>query len=126
MMGQSPTISLWPVGLRVFGFSFLALVAMLVMAATISTKSAFAQQAPDVRKLECTSHDKVTKHLDTKHTETPVSLGLATDGKVLEVFSTEDGETWTVVMTAPEGVSCIVATGKYWQDLPTKPKGPAV
>ncbi|MGH1477958.1 MAG: hypothetical protein ACRBM6_04390 [Geminicoccales bacterium] len=125
-MEQSPRISILPVGLRVFGFTFLALAAMLVMAASFSTNSAFAQQASDVRKLECASHDKVTNFLDSKHTETPVSLGLATDGKVLEVFSTEDGETWTVVMTAPEGVSCIVATGKYWQDLPTKPKGPAV
>jgi len=125
-MEKSPRISILPVGLRVFGFPFLALAAMLMMAASFSTKSAFAQQAFDERKLECASHDKVTNLLDSKHTETPVSLGLATDGKVLEVFSTEDGETWTMVMTAPEGVSCIVAAGKYWQDLPTKPKGPAV
>ncbi len=68
----------------------------------------------------------MTEHLSKKYTEAPKSLGLASDGKVLQVFATEDGENWTMVMTAPEGMSCIVAAGKYWQQVPAKPKGPEV
>lgn len=114
------------IGFRVFGVPFFAFAILLGIAAVISTKSAHAQQDPNAQKLACAVHGKMTEHLGAKYTEAPKSLGLANDGKVLEVFATEDGESWTMVVTAPEGMSCIVAAGKYWQHVPVKPKGPEV
>jgi hypothetical protein len=34
------------------------------------------------------------------------------------VFASKSGETWTVTVTMPNGISCMVATGQDWQDLP--------
>jgi hypothetical protein len=32
--------------------------------------------------------------------------------------------TWTIVLTKPDGTSCVVAAGKHWQNLPTTSFGP--
>jgi hypothetical protein len=34
------------------------------------------------------------------------------------VYFSEEKDTWTVVSTTPNGVSCIVAAGKRWESLP--------
>ena len=109
-------------GTRVFGAPFLAFLLLGAMAFFTSSHA----QAQQVRTagLQCAHHDQMVKRLGAKFTEVPVSLGLAASGHVLEVFTTRDGETWTLVATAPEGKSCIMAAGKYWQQLPIEPEGP--
>lgn len=109
-------------GVRVFGASFLAFIVLGVMA-FLSAERANAQQVRP-QALQCATHDKMVERLGAKFTEAPVSLGLAASGHVLQVFTTEDGDTWTIVATAPEGKSCIMAAGKYWQDVPFEPEGP--
>ena len=49
-----------------------------------------------------------------KHKETPAAIGLASNGSLIEVFTAEDGATWSIVMTSPEGVACVVAVGEDW------------
>lgn len=97
--------------LRLFGAAALALTVLL-------TGQEAAAAAP------CADHDKVTKELADRWSEVPVSLGLAGDGKLLQVFSTEDGATWTLVLTEPGGKSCVVASGRHWQTVTPKPRGP--
>lgn len=52
--------------------------------------------------------------LGDRYKEAPVSLGLAKNGGVIEVFTTIDGSTWTIVLTMPNGMSRIMATGESW------------
>ena len=47
-----------------------------------------------------------------------IALGLASGGRLVEVFSTEDGSTWTLLLTAPDGTSCMMAEGQGWSALP--------
>lgn len=110
------------IGTRVFGAPFLALL-LLGTLAFFTSSQAEAQQVRTAG-LQCAHHDQMVKRLGAKFTEVPVSLGLAASGHVLQVFTTKDGETWTLVATAPEGKSCIMAAGKYWQQLPIEPDGP--
>lgn len=49
-----------------------------------------------------------------KHKEAPAAIGVASNGSLLQVFTTADGATWSIVMTDPRGISCIVAIGKDW------------
>ncbi len=114
------------IGLRVLGVPLITCALLLGIATAVSITSANAQQAPQPPKLACAPHEVMTKHLSSKLTEAPTSLGLARDGKVVELFASEDGESWTMVVTAPEGMSCIVAAGKYWQPATVKPTGPHV
>ena len=60
-----------------------------------------------------------------KFGETLRSLGLHRDDGVVEVYSSEETGTWTILMTRPDGMSCLLAAGQRWeQDVPparTKP-----
>ena len=70
----------------------------------------------------CMAHAEVEKQLGTKHAETPVALGLASNGSVFEVFSKADGTSWTMVVTLPNGTSCLLAEGEAWENVPQIPK----
>lgn len=72
----------------------------------------------------CSTHAEVTKRLDKRLAQAPVAVGLANGGRVIEVFSSEDGDTWTIVLTQPNGKTCLVANGEAWLSLPMKLRGP--
>ena len=55
------------------------------------------------------------------YNEHPVSMGLAFNGAVIEVFLNSDTGTFTIVATRPSGLSCLVAAGEGWQDVEPKP-----
>ena len=40
------------------------------------------------------------------------------NGKLIQVFVSTETGTWTIISTAPTGVSCIVAAGESWETLP--------
>ena len=73
-----------------------------------STGPASAQQA-------CVTHEAATKHLEKQFDERAVGRGLANAGKAMfELFVSEAGS-WTVVVSEPNGRSCIMASGESWQ-----------
>ncbi len=64
----------------------------------------------------CKQRTEVLAQLSNTYKEAPVSMGLASNGTVLEVLtSSEQGKTWTILLTQPNGVSCVMATGRSWQ-----------
>ena len=66
----------------------------------------------------CTTRDDATKQLEDKYGEKVVARGLSTTGKrMLEIFVSENGS-WTVVMSEPNGRSCVLVTGESWQQIP--------
>ena len=58
-----------------------------------------------------------------RFSEAPVAIGLTREGHVMEVFSSPDGETWTIVITLPNGTSCMIGAGKHWEILVREGKG---
>ena len=70
----------------------------------------------------CGPRAKVISQLAQKHNEKPVSMGLASNGTVVEVLNSPDG-TWTIVMTAPNGVTCLLVAGEYWRDVLEEKEG---
>ena len=75
----------------------------------------------EVQQPVCGVHQDVLEWFKRAYSETPVSIGLATNGAVIEVLKSAEG-TWTIVMTQPNGVSCLMAAGEGWQEV-DKPKG---
>ena len=57
------------------------------------------------------------KALNDKYQETGKALGIAGQVNLVEVFASKAG-TWTILVTTPEGKSCIIAAGSSWEDLP--------
>lgn len=71
----------------------------------------------------CGPAPKIAKGLQDKYGESPVSIGLQGNGNLLQVWASEERGTWTIVTTTPQGQSCIVAAGRLWENLPSKPPG---
>ena len=64
--------------------------------------------------------DHVLTTLAGEHAEVPVAVGLSDDGKIVEIAASSDGS-WTVIVTDPNKVSCIVASGDAWQEMVANP-----
>jgi hypothetical protein len=87
--------------------------AAVLVAAISLPASAQQQQQP-----ACAKRNDVLKHLSAKYTEAPVALGLANNGGVIEVLSSKTGSSWTIIITMPEGPTCMVAAGENWEKIP--------
>ncbi len=73
-------------------------------------------------QMACGQRTDVVSKLQKGYSEAPVSIGLASNGSVIEVFVSEVG-TFTIVMTRPNGLSCLMAAGENWESLPTRTVG---
>jgi hypothetical protein len=69
-------------------------------------------------RMPCHNAAEIAKQLSSKYEEAPVAFGLQSNGNLLQVYASEEKNTWTVVSTTPSGLSCIVAAGKSWESLP--------
>lgn len=71
----------------------------------------------------CANRTAFLKHLSDTYKETPVAMGLAANGGLLEVIASEDGS-WTIIVTMPNGISCGVASGMSWESVIKVDKDP--
>ena len=65
------------------------------------------------------AHADIAKRLESGYAETPVATGLSANGGSVVVLGSPDGETWTLVITAPKGISCAVIAGEAWDGRDT-------
>ena len=72
--------------------------------------------------LKCAPREQVVARLAEKYTEQQRGLGLAQGSHVVELFVSEGGS-WTVLLSFPEGHSCLIAAGENWQFKPALPEG---
>jgi hypothetical protein len=86
----------------------------LVILAFVSANTALAQRG-------CAPRSDFVKYLGEKHSEAPVAHGLMNaNDRLLELFASKDGKTWTLLATYPNGESCVVTAGHDWRE--TMPK----
>ncbi len=77
------------------------------------------------QQLVCTKRIDVVEHLAGKYKEATIAIGLANNGGVIEVFSSQTGTSWTIIITMPNGTSCMIAAGSNWEKItPVKIFGP--
>ena len=86
--------------------------AVLISVAIVLVSSAASAEVP------CGQRDTIVDWLAGKYKEAPVASGISSKGALIEVLSTEKGDTWTILLTAPNGTSCVVDTGQAWQPKP--------
>ena len=73
----------------------------------------------------CAPRDSLVSHLGERFGEVPTARGLTAAGTVIEVLASA-GESWTIIVTSPDGTACIVATGQAWSPVsPIRPSGGA-
>ncbi len=82
----------------------------LALSAAFAFVSSTAIAAP-----QCDQRDSVLQLLSKKYKEAPVAIGVTNTGGLVEVLSTGSGSTWSIIVTTPNGMSCLVAAGEGWQ-----------
>ncbi len=72
---------------------------------------------PDAQaQMACGTRDSVITKLGEKYGEVRRGGGLAGQTAIFEIWASEATGTWTILKTAPDGMSCIMAVGDGWQD----------
>ena len=71
----------------------------------------------------CDDSDKIHELMSKKYEETPIAIGITGSGSLVELLVSPHGETWTLIISTPDGRSCFLASGEGWHDLRPKPKG---
>ena len=65
----------------------------------------------------CGQRASVIGSLAEKYREAPVAVGVTSTGGIVEVLTTSDGATWSIIVSNPNGTSCLVAAGEGWRAL---------
>jgi len=66
---------------------------------------------------QCNQRKSVIDLLASKYKEAPVAIGVTNNGGLVEVLTTGTGNTWTIIITTPQGLSCMVAAGEGWRGV---------
>jgi hypothetical protein len=64
----------------------------------------------------CGPRDTVLDHLAREYGEVHIGQGVTSQGQLLEVLTSPSGS-WTLLLSLPNGQSCIAAAGESWEDL---------
>jgi hypothetical protein len=91
----------------------LAFILLSSVLAGSWTLPATAQQLP------CGKRDDMVKSLFSQYREEQRAIGLANQTAIIEVFTSKTGS-WTILLTKPDGASCIVSAGEAWEDIPPR------
>lgn len=65
----------------------------------------------------CAPRDVVLDRLASKFGESRQSVGLGPNNQMVEVFASADTGTWTITVTQPTGLTCLVASGQAFETL---------
>lgn len=97
----------------------MALKGLLIIAglagATVATP-ALSQQSGAVEQ-PCANRNHVAGQLRDAFGERMVGSGLASNGVLFELYVGPAG-TWTLLVTTPDGSSCLAGAGEAWEPLP--------
>lgn len=69
------------------------------------------QALPDV---PCADRAQVVNALRQQFREQLTGYGLSEAGVLFEIYAATDGG-WSLIITSPDGKSCLVASGNHWE-----------
>ncbi len=64
----------------------------------------------------CGDRDTIVNRLSERYGESRSGGGLTHTNGMLEIYTSEETGTWTILITLPSGQSCLVAAGEFWED----------
>lgn len=72
-------------------------------------------------QLPCAARDEIVREITQHFKETPEATGVTPQGMLVEVFVSK-ARSWTILLTTPQGMSCIAAVGENWEREFRKPE----
>ena len=92
------------------------------IAATLVALAAVPASAEETKN--CADRTTITERLTSGYGEKFAGGGLRNAESIFEVWMSDDSGTWTILMTSPDGQSCVMAAGTNWREaLPEKAAG---
>jgi hypothetical protein len=92
------------------------MLAMAALALGLLVHTAAAVRAQPV----CMPHDELTERLYATFAEVPAANAIANNGALVELFASRDRSSWTLAMTRPGGMSCVLVAGQEWNQFPRR------
>ena len=65
----------------------------------------------------CADRDAVMTKLTKQFGETRRSMGLAANNDIVELHASDDTGSWTITVTHPNGMTCLVAAGRAFETV---------
>ena len=94
----------------------LPIIALAAIAASLIWASEAAQA-----QMVCGKRADMVRHLSEKYGETRRSMGLAEGRGVVELYASEETGSWTILITSPQGTTCMMVAGQAFQVEPPLP-----
>ncbi|MBK0327690.1 hypothetical protein I5535_10295 [Rhodobacteraceae bacterium F11138] len=90
---------------------------LLNMTIGLGVMALAGQQVAAQQSRNCAPRETVVERLASGYGETRQSIGLGAQGTVVEVFASDETGSWTITVTTPNGVTCLVASGQSFEEL---------
>ena len=71
--------------------------------------------------LACAPRAALATKLEADYGESLSARGLQNPNALLEVFASQETGSFTVLISRPDGISCILSTGTHWMVEPVVP-----
>ncbi len=95
---------------------------LAILALTLSSVAPFSATAQGTGPL-CAAREQVLQVLTGRHGESVRSIGLAAQNRIVEVFASDETGSWTITVTSTNGMTCLVASGRHYEDFEPAPAG---
>jgi hypothetical protein len=94
--------------------SFVSMKCGLALSAlvTVAAAAPVLAQGPAA----CGPRKMVVDQLGREYAEVPVNRGVTSEGALIELLASPSGS-WTLLISLPNGQSCLAASGESWEQL---------
>lgn len=94
------------------------MIVRLALAACLALAGGGGGAAPAA----CALRDVLAARLETKYGEAVLGRGLTAEGAMVEIWASPGTGTWSIVVTSPAGLACLLGAGTDWSVIaPPKP-----
>jgi hypothetical protein len=77
-----------------------------------------AMAPPAEAQVSCGQRDKIVSKLELTYGESRTGAGLNGSTSIVEIWASAKTGTWTILMSRPDGISCVMASGESWETIP--------
>jgi hypothetical protein len=88
----------------------------MLFALSLGFGGAILATHPAFAAAQCAPRAMVVAQLAERYGEARRGIGMAGSTAVVEVF-VSDSQSWTITVTTPNGMSCLLASGQGWEML---------
>lgn len=90
---------------------------LVVLTAAAAVFVATTTPAVAQSQRNCGPRDAVVTKLAQGYGETRQSVGIGSNNAMVEVFASDETGSWTILVTMPNGLSCLVASGQSFEEV---------